>query len=86
MVNWLWFRPPLLDLLVLQLLRPDSLSLPSLNSTFHLEYILVLSRFCLFNVTINDISVVYQTAHSCAGGLKKNFNLWSGSQRHLDIT
>ena len=41
-----WFRPPLWYLLVLQLLRPDSSNLPCLNSTFHLEYPLVLSRFC----------------------------------------
>ena len=27
----------------------------------------------LFNVTINDISVIYVTAHRCAGGLKKKF-------------
>ena len=42
----IWFRPPLLDLLVLQLLRPDSSNLPCLYSTFHIEYPLVLSRFC----------------------------------------
>ena len=41
-----WFRPPVWDLLVLQLLRPDSSILPCLYSTFHLEYPLVLSRFC----------------------------------------
>ena len=41
------FRPPLWDLLKLQLLRPDSSNLPCLYSTFHLEYPLVLSRFCL---------------------------------------
>ena len=41
------FRPPSWDLLVLQLLRPDSSKLPCLYSTFHLEYPLVLSRFCL---------------------------------------
>ena len=35
----------------------------------------------LFNVTINDISVIYVTAHWCAGGLKK-LDLRSGSQRH----
>ena len=35
----------------------------------------------LFNVTINDISVIYVTAHRCAGGLKK-LDLRSGSQRH----
>ena len=40
-----WFRPPLWDLLVLQLLRPNSSNLPCLYSTFHLEYPLVLSRF-----------------------------------------
>ena len=45
-----WFRPPLWDLLVLQLLRPDSSNLPCLYSTFHLEYPLVLSRFC-YNMT-----------------------------------
>ena len=36
----------------------------------------------LFNVTINDISVIYVTAHRCAGGLKKKLYLRSGSQRH----
>ena len=36
----------------------------------------------LFNVTINDISVIYVTAHRCAGGLKKELDLRSGSQRH----
>ena len=45
-----WFRPPFWDLLVLQLLRPDSSNLPCLNSTFHLEYPLVLSRFCVYNI------------------------------------
>ena len=42
-----WFRPPFWDLLVLQLLRPNSSNLPCLYSTFHIEYPLVLSRFCL---------------------------------------
>ena len=36
----------------------------------------------LFNVTRNDISVIYVTAHRCAGGLKKKLDLRSGSQRH----
>ena len=31
----------------------------------------------LFNVTINDISVIYVTAHRCAGGLQ--LDIWSGS-------
>ena len=35
----------------------------------------------LFTVTINDISVIYVTAHRCADGLKK-LDLRSGSQRH----
>ena len=42
-----WFRPQFWDLLMLQLLRPNSSNLPCLYSTFHLEYPLVLSRFCL---------------------------------------
>ena len=42
-----WFRPPFWNLLMLQLLRPNSSNLPCLYSTFHLEYPLVLSRFCL---------------------------------------
>ena len=36
----------------------------------------------LFNVTINDISAIYVTAHRCAGGLKKKLGLRSGSQCH----
>ena len=40
-----WFRPQFWDLLMLQLLRPNSSNLPCLYSTFHLEYPLVLSRF-----------------------------------------
>ena len=35
----------------------------------------------LLNVTCNDISVIYVTAHRCAGELKKFF-LRPGSQRH----
>ena len=42
-----WFRHPFWDLLMLKLLRPNSMKLPCLNSTFHLDYPLVLSRFCL---------------------------------------
>ena len=44
-----WFRPPFWDLLMLQLLRQNSSNLPCLYSTFHLEYPLVLSRFCFVN-------------------------------------
>ena len=49
-------------------------------------YVTVYLRNCvvnwLFNVTINDISVIYVTAHRCAGGLQKKLDLRSGSQRH----
>ena len=47
-----WFRPPFWDLLMLQLLRPNSSNLPCLCSTFHLEYPLVLSRFYYLLLTI----------------------------------
>ena len=48
-----WFRPPFWDLLMLQLLRPNSSNLPCHYSTFHLEYPLVLSRFCsLLKLTV----------------------------------
>ena len=45
-----WFRPPLWDLLVLQLLRPDSSNLPCLYATFHLgipfgTFSILLTRF-----------------------------------------
>ena len=46
------FRRPFWDLLVLHLLRPDSSNFSCLYSTFHLEYPLVLSRFCLNRVRI----------------------------------
>ena len=49
-----WFRPPVWDLLMLQLLRPNSSNLPCLYSTFHLEYPLVLSRFCFKQVSVSQ--------------------------------
>ena len=45
-----WFRPQFWDLLMLQLLRPNSSNLPCLYSTFHLEYPLVLSRFYILDI------------------------------------
>ena len=45
------------------------------NTLFVVELLML---NCLFNVTINDISVIYVTAHRCAGGLKKKFDLRSG--------
>ena len=55
-----WFRLTLWDLLVLQLLRPDSSNLPCLYSTFHLEYPLVFSRFCLsIKICVTECIRVY---------------------------
>ena len=59
-----WFRPPFWDLLMLQLLRPNSSNLPCLYSTFHLEYPLVLSRFYLLHlgegnfIMFDDITIL----------------------------
>ena len=52
-----WFRPPFWDLLMLQLLRPNSSNLPCLYSTFHLEYPLVLSRFCFSNSGLSIVKI-----------------------------
>ena len=41
-----------------------------------------LTSYIIGRTTINDISVIYVTAHRCAGGLKKKLDLRSGSQRH----
>ena len=51
-----WFRPQFWDLLMLQLLRPNSSNLPCLYSTFHLEYPLVLSRYCFQLAPCRDLS------------------------------
>ena len=60
------------------------------HNFYHLSHlIIIIERVSeskwdwLFNVTCNDVSVIYATAHTCrcAGGLKK-FDLRSGSQRH----
>ena len=53
-----WFRPPFWDLLMLQLLRPNSSNLPCLYSTFHLEYPLVLSRFCFRSRKYNASKII----------------------------
>ena len=52
-----WFRPQFWDLLMLQLLRPNSSNLPCLYSTFHLEYPLVLSRFYFVRVLKSCLSL-----------------------------
>ena len=51
---------PFWDLLMLQLLRPNSSNLPCLYSTFHLEYPLVLSRFCLGEHCGIQIAIDYE--------------------------
>ena len=48
-----WFRPIFWELLLLQLLRPDSSNLPCLYSTFHLEYPLYFLDFA-FNKYRDD--------------------------------
>ena len=53
------------------------------RENFHVYSILELNW--LFNVTINDISVIYVTAHRCAGGPKKKLDLRSGSHA-IDIS
>ena len=57
-----WFRPPFWDLLMLLLLRPNSSNLSCLSSTFHLEYHLVLSRFCLLSTIFpgNDYAYLFE--------------------------
>ena len=61
--------------------KPENFSHP--DDPFYLS---VVTNRCevtwLFNVTINDISVISMTAHRCAGGLKRTLDLRSGSQRH----
>ena len=58
---------------------------PAYKCVFEPEFVQKYLRgevILLFNVTIYDISVIYVTAHRCAGGLKKKLNIRSGSQRH----
>ena len=62
--------PPFWDLLMLQLLRPNSSNLPCLYSTFHLEYPLVLSRFLLWS---NHWILWYPRED--AGGLSREYIL-----------
>ena len=64
-----WFRPPFWDLLMFQLLRPYSSNLPCLYSTFHLEYPLVVSRFCpLLSISKNTLPFITW----CSGKSNKN--------------
>ena len=53
-----------------------------LKITENVTHVYVCEVNWLFNVTINDISVIYVTAHRCPGGLKKKLDLRSYSKRH----
>ena len=55
-----WFRPSIVGLAC----APDSSNLPCLYSTFHLEYPLVLSRFCSYQK--------YQVTQTRAGYAHRN--------------
>ena len=60
-----WFRPPFWNLLMLQLLRPNSSNLPCLYSTFHLEYPLVLFSILLCSVLIfEEVPIRYWVSTS----------------------
>ena len=61
-----WFRPTFWDLLMLQLLRPNSSNLPCLYSTFHLEYPLVLSRFCFIKILADYTPKEYSSSRGIA--------------------
>ena len=77
-----WFRPPFWDLLVLQLLRPDSSNLPCLYSTFHLEYPWILSRFCFQKDRIS----IFWTFSTCIGDGSGQFRWILTYQRQfLDV-
>ena len=56
---------PIWDLLMLQLLRPNSSNLPCPYSTFHLEYPLVLSRFCFCIQKCQKASNFHQLVLMC---------------------
>ena len=67
---------PFWDLLMLQLLRPNSSNLPCLCSTFHLEYPLVLSRFCSNKQN--------RSTEGCSK-LKRSVDMTSSGKNGLDI-
>ena len=76
-----WFRPPFWDLLMLQLLRPNSSNLPCLYSTFHLEYPLVLSRF--YSHTTNQPKSTVELGYMCPRGLLVHQQLHSPSSWNM---
>ena len=72
-----WFRPPFWDLLMLQLLRPNSSNLPCLYSTFHVEYPLVLSRFCFVRTSVTAyVFSLCETYFAMLHNLNTNLTIW----------
>ena len=57
------------NLLVFQLLRPDSPNLPCLYSTFHLEYPLVLSRLCFIVCRSLTVIILINKCNWCFIGI-----------------
>ena len=74
-----WFRPPFWDLLMLQLLRPNSSNLPCLYSTFHLEYPLVLSRFCPLVHYRYRLAKKFECSHGIGNFVKGSSQVFSFS-------
>ena len=72
-----WFRPPFWDLLMLQLLRPNSSNLPCLYSTFHFEYSLVLSRFCSDHFLFLSMTLILEILPSWHNLGSKTTILWN---------
>ena len=65
---------PIVGLACAPLLRPDSSNLPCLYSTFHLEYPLVLSRFCFSNIYVPSVF--------CYDEHKKIFDIHFSMKKH----
>ena len=73
-----WFRPPFWDVLVLQLLRPDSSNLLCLYSTFHLGIPLGTFSICLLNIfsdTLKIFSILSTLSRSISCSFKDIFNI-----------
>ena len=74
-----WFRPPFWDLLMLQLVRPNSSNLPCLYSIFHLEYPLVLSRICILTRFVIHIHMIVTSIKPRTLSEVKIFNIISAT-------
>ena len=66
--------------------RRSVIEMPKLNiCILCMERKTFVFHYWLFNVTFNDISVIYVTTNACAGWPKNKFDLTSGSQA-IDIS